>query len=76
MMHIIKAVKSLFSKPAGVLWLSLEDRLNREVILYPGSSKVRRIQIRQWCQENGISKPWSIISLRQRKWEYNGPFKR
>ena len=67
---LIKAVEDrLFNSSQDVVWLTLEDRMNSEVYLDAGNSKNRRSQVRQYCIEQGIDKPWSVTSLRERKWK-------
>ena len=70
MKRFIKMVLSyLFSTPTEAVWLTMADRLTSEVILDAGNAKNRRTQIRQWCNEHGINKPWSLTSLKARQWK-------
>ena len=70
MKRFIKMVLSyLFSTPTEAVWLTMADRLSSEVILDAGNAKNRRTQVRQWCNERGIDKPWSLTSLRDRQWK-------
>jgi hypothetical protein len=70
MKRFIKMVLSyLFSTPTEAVWLTMADRLTSEVILDAGNAKNRRTQVRQWCNERGISKPWSLTSLKARQWK-------
>jgi hypothetical protein len=70
MKRFIKMVLSyLFSTPTEAVWLTMADRLSSEVILDAGNAKNRRTQVRQWCNERGISKPWSLTSLKARQWK-------
>jgi len=70
MKRFIKMVLSyLFSTPTEAVWLTMKDRLESEVILDAGNAKNRRTQVRQWCNEHGISKPWSLTSLKARQWK-------
>ncbi|MAF42661.1 MAG: hypothetical protein CMI54_00640 [Parcubacteria group bacterium] len=72
MKRFIKMVLNLFgmlATPKEVSWLTLEDRLNSEVRLDSGNAKGRRTQVRQWCIQQGIDKPWCITSLRARDWK-------
>ena len=70
MKRFIKMVLSyLFSTPTEAVWLTMADRLTSEVVLDAGNAKNRRTQVRQWCNERGISKPWSLTSLKARQWK-------
>ena len=70
MKRFIKMVLSyLFSTPTEAVWLTMADRLTSEVILDAGNAKNRRTQVRQWCNERGICKPWSLTSLKARQWK-------
>ena len=67
---LIAAVESkLLATPTKAIWLTMADRLTSEVILDAGNAKNRRTQIRQWCNEHGINKPWSLTSLKARQWK-------
>lgn len=67
---LIKTVESwFFSTPDDVAWLTLEDRMYSEIRLDSGNSKNRRTQVRQWCIKQGLEKPWSLSSLKSRKWK-------
>ena len=67
---LIKAVENmLFNTSQDVVWLTLEDMMKSEISLDSGNSKNRRSQVRQYCIDKGIDKPWSVTSLRERRWK-------
>ncbi len=70
MKRFIKMVLSyLFSTPTEAVWLTMKDRLESEVILDAGNARQRRTQVREYCNERGLDKPWTLESLQNRKWK-------
>ena len=59
---LIEAVESkLLATPTKAIWLTMADRLTSEVVLDAGNAKNRRTQVRQWCNEHGINKPYKGV---------------
>jgi hypothetical protein len=69
MKKFIGWIKSLITRRRGVVWLTLADKVQSEGITRGGSAKDRRSQIREYCKNEGIIKPWSLTSLETRKWK-------
>ena len=69
MKRFIKMVLNLFITPTNAVWLTMADRLESEVILEAGNSRQRRTQVREYCNERDLDKPWTLESLRDRKWK-------
>jgi hypothetical protein len=69
MKRFIQMVISLFSSKPQPIRFSIADKFELDVPLKKGDARNKRAQLRQFCKQLGIDKPWSQTSLSQREWK-------